>query len=62
MAGSKSAPPDWKDPQWHEAGKVHDWKNYAGEWLREMWHSFYDEQKKAVAASLDDVASAEEWD
>lgn len=62
MGISRIAPSDWENPQWDAADRVHDWKNYAGEWLRETWHSLSDEQKKAVAASLDDAASAEEWD
>lgn len=59
---SRIAPNDYREPPWQDAGRVHDWKNYAGEWLREVWPSFSDEQKKAVAASLDDVASREEWE
>lgn len=62
MSESRIAPRDWKDPKWNDAGKVHEWKNYASPWLREVWQSIPHEARKAVAASLDDAASREEWD
>ena len=62
MTASRIAPSDWENPQWDEGGHVHNWKTYAGERLREVWPSFSDNQKKAVSASLDDVAASEEWD
>ena len=62
MTHSSIAPSDWDKPDWGAATKVHDWKNYAGPWLRLVWLSMSAEQKKAVAASLDDIAAREEWE
>jgi hypothetical protein len=62
MTGTRIAPDDYRNPKWDEAVMVHEWKNYAGAWLREIWPTLNAEQQRAVAASLDDVASNEEWD
>lgn len=62
MSQTRMSPSDYRTPDWAAAGRVHDWKNYASEWLQEVWPSLSDEQARAVAASLDDVAAAEHWD
>ena len=56
------APHDYKNPDWKSAGRVHEWKNYISDPLREIWHSFSDEQKAKIAHSADESASQEEWD
>lgn len=53
---------DWQHPSWDEDDRVHNWRNYAPFELREMWESFSDEQKKAIAFALDECASNEHWD
>lgn len=53
---------DVENPKWEEAGRVHDWRNYAGDTLRRIWPSFTIEQKYAVALSLQDAADNEYWD
>ena len=55
-------PHDYAYPVWHEAERVHDWKNYISEWLKNHWHSFTDEQKAAIAASAQETADREHWD
>lgn len=50
------------DPRWHEATRVHDWRNYVTRTVREMWDTFTDEQKIAIAEMADAQASAENWD
>lgn len=59
---TRIAPYDYSDPKWEESVRVHDWKNYANDWLREVWSSLSDRQKKAVSSSLDDIASGEDWE
>ena len=53
---------DIDNPKWEEAGKVHDWRNYVGERTKAIWHTFTQEQRRAIALDADDSASNEEWD
>lgn len=53
---------DVDDPQWEFAGRVHDWRNYVGRGVREIWHTFTPEQRMALAADADWRASMEHWD
>lgn len=62
MSQTRVAPENFRNPIWDEAGRVHDWRNYASEWLREVWTTLSDEQARAIAASLDDIAMLEDWD
>ena len=55
-------PHDYKDPRWDVCERVHCWRNYISNNLREIWDTFTDEQKAAIAESADDAASMEEWD
>lgn len=58
-----AAPPDdYAAPDWADAGRVHDWRNYVSERLRGMWGTFTDDQKQAIAESAQDAADREEWD
>lgn len=50
------------DPEWHKAGRVHDWRNYISETVRGMWATFTIEQRIALAEQADDHASREQWD
>ncbi|WP_306150661.1 hypothetical protein [Roseovarius sp. MMSF_3281] len=62
MSYKGRVPSDWCEPDWANAQKVHDWKNYAGERLRDVWPSLSHEAKKAISETLDDVAGREEWE
>lgn len=53
---------EWKEPNWSEKGRVHDWRNYPKPELIAIWHTFTDEQKKIIAYTLDEIASLERWD
>ena len=55
-------PPDWAAPDWGNAGRVHEWKNYVSEEVQAMWDTFTDDQKQALARQSEDNASNEEWD
>jgi hypothetical protein len=55
-------PPDWAAPDWSNTGRVHDWKNYITDEVREMWNTFTDAQKQAIARQADKTASSEYWD
>ena len=49
-------------PDWEDAGRVHDWRNYISEELRAIWWTFTVDQKMAIARNADDIAGREHWD
>jgi len=53
---------DWSNPLWMESNPVHCWRNYAPKQLRDIWHSFSDNQKKHIAFTLQIIADNEHWD
>jgi len=53
---------DWQKPSWNEGGNVHNWHNYATPALEIIWETFTDQQKKVIAAVLDNNASNEIWE
>jgi len=57
-----NTPNDWSEPDWNYSGKVHEWKNYISQEIRETWGEFTDAQKQALARQAEDNASDEEWD
>lgn len=52
----------WDEPQWDKAGKVHDWRNYIIQEVRDIWGTFTSEQQKVLYKQADDIAMQEEWD
>ncbi len=50
------------NPKWSEAGRVHDWRNYATDEIKRIWDSFSTEQKHAIVEMLDERASNENWE
>ncbi|MBA4822438.1 recombinase RecA [Pantoea ananatis] len=53
---------DWDNPSWYSGGKVHNWHNYAPPELQEIWNTFTQDQKKAIAFALDECAGNEQWE
>lgn len=49
------------NPCWSDACRVHDWRNYIGDGLRAIWATFTHEQRLALRANADELASREEW-
>lgn len=47
---------------WDKGGRVHNWRNHVGDNVREIWETFTDEQKTAIAQDANTEASAEEWE
>lgn len=52
---------EYDHPDWSEAGRAHDWRNYVLTDLRIMWDTFTLDQKRAIAENADELASREEW-
>lgn len=50
------------DPDFGNADRVHDWRNYVGDAMQGIWHTFTDEQKAAIALNADELAGREDWD
>jgi len=57
-----ATPQDWDAPEWANAYCVHEWKNYISTEVQQIWHSFTDYQKKAIARQAEENAEREEWD
>lgn len=55
-------PADWQQPNWREENKVHNWRNHVSDEVRELWPTFSDLQKKALARQAEVHAMAEHWD
>lgn len=62
MRDHEYAPDDFQHPFWAGAGRVHDWKNYIPIRLVNMWDTFTDEQKAAIAENAQNQANDEDWD
>lgn len=53
---------EYLNPDWSDAKKCHDWKNYTTSAMRMSWPLLTDDQKLAVGEMLQDIADAEHWD
>lgn len=56
---------DWTNPNFEAADPtkpVHDWRNHIGERTRALWHTFTDEQRKALRDDAEERAMDEVWD
>lgn len=50
------------DPKWGQTTRVHDWRNYVSDRIKELWDTFSREQRAALIEQADEFASREEWD
>lgn len=53
---------DVRAPDFDKAGKVHDWRNYVGLRVRELWGTLTPAQQMAIAIDADDRAREEDWE
>lgn len=44
-------PTDFSAPDWSDDSRVHNWKNYIGDWMKAHWWSFSEEQKAHIAGN-----------
>lgn len=49
-------------PEFHKAGKVHDWRNYVSDRVQALWPTFTHEQRVAIALQAAENASCEHWE
>ena len=57
-----STPNDYKMPKWHEATRVHDWKNSVPIDIRNVWHEFHDAHKARLAVWAEELSDLEHWE
>lgn len=57
-----NTPPDYLEPDWENAKRVHDWKNHVGDEIQALWLTFNPAQKAALARQAEKLASDEDWD
>lgn len=50
------------NPNWRNTHKVHDWRNYISEEVRNMWETFNEQQKIALMNQANQQAECEDWD
>jgi hypothetical protein len=64
--GGLSVPEDYREPEFErfdaQEKHVHEWLSYISPALRALWPSFTHEQKAAIAANAERLASNEHWD
>jgi hypothetical protein len=53
---------DIVNPEWGSCGRVHNWKNYAPDDLKAIWHTFSKEQLIVLVETFDTIASNEVWE
>lgn len=55
-------PSDWAWPKWNEEDRVHNWRNYVTDDLKEIWETFGENLQKMLACHFEVLASNEDWD
>lgn len=53
---SIAPPDDYLNPNWSHGLAQAEWVDFIGEPVREIWHTFSDEQRKRLAANADAIA------
>lgn len=53
---------EFLNPDWTDTSRVHNWRNYVSDRVRQIWHTFTDEQKIALGEQAAEQSSKEEWD
>lgn len=59
---SPDVPENFRNPDFSKTQKCHDWRNHVGAATQEIWATFTDEQKAAIAVDAESRANNEEWD
>lgn len=60
--GGRGKHSDLNNPMFEAARDVHDWRNYVGAYVQQIWKALDSEQRAAIALDADERASREEWD
>jgi hypothetical protein len=55
-------PTDCHDPDWGGVRRVHDWKNYIYQSMRDAWETFSSRQQELIATNAQEIADMENWD
>lgn len=60
---------DWRseqinieNPNFHKAGRVHDWRNHVPYDIKKIWKELSVEERKVIAFFAEEKASDEDWD
>jgi hypothetical protein len=57
-----NTPTDFSNPEWGTVSRVHNWRNYISDEVKELWSTFTDQQKQALARMAQVIADREDWD
>ena len=55
-------PRDWLSPNWSDAVRVHDWRNYIPEPIQKRWQNLAVETRIVAACMAEMQAKNEHWD
>ena len=50
------------NPNWSQASRVHDWRNYISDEVKRLWDGFSIPQRAALVRQAQAIADREEWD
>jgi hypothetical protein len=53
---------EYLNPQWEDAGRVHDWRNHVPDHIIEKWDLLDQEMKHDLYLWAEEIANNEEWD
>ncbi len=57
----KQIPSDFKNPEWNEKYRVHNWRNYVTDEVKNEWGNFTKKQKKILSDNFQGIADTEDW-
>ena len=58
----ENTPRDCHEPDWAHADRVHCWRNYISDELKDLWGTFSMRQQAAIARNAQDMADREDWE
>lgn len=59
---NKQALESVNNPEWSNSRRMHDWRNYISEEIKEAWYSFTETQRMMLYRQADKRADEEEYE
>lgn len=59
---TSKTPDDYLHPDWDRVDKVHDWRNHVSDEVQDLWLTFTEPQRAALARQAQELAAREEWE
>ena len=52
-------PLDWQNPEWAVNNKVHNWRNYVSDAIKDEWFCFSGKQRLILSSCFEEMADRE---